>query len=87
MTDLDLIAGVGAVGLIVGVVEVVKRTTNLNPKYAPVLSLGLGIGASFGYSYYGGAQWFTALIMGLAVGLSAIGGYSGTKNVLEALNK
>lgn len=58
-----------------GLVDVAKRA-GLPSKYAPVLSLAIGIGLGLATNI-GNAQ--KGIIVGIAIGLSASGLYSGTK--------
>lgn len=85
MMETELIQGIIAVPVIVGVVEVVKRVSGIEDKFVPVVALGLGIASSFGLQFYGEAPWFIALIRGIVIGLSSVGLFSGVKNTLEGL--
>ncbi|PKM50703.1 MAG: hypothetical protein CVV02_10485 [Firmicutes bacterium HGW-Firmicutes-7] len=58
--------------------EVIKRA-GLNVKFIPLINLGLGVCAAF--LIYSDIK--QAIIVGLMVGLSASGLYSGVKNVIE----
>ena len=66
--------GVGFVPLVIGLVEVAKRA-GLPSRFAPLLSLFLGVGLMFAV----GADIIQATVLGLAVGLSASGLYSGVR--------
>lgn len=68
--------------IIIGIVEVVKRA-GLPKKFSPLVSLALGL--FFGFVFLETFQ--ESLIIGLMVGLSATGLYSGSKNLNEAVNK
>lgn len=81
--DIELIGGISAVIVIVGLIEVLKRVFGMDAKLAPVVAVVLGLGASFGVTYFGETEVFKAIVLGLAVGLSAVGLYSGSKNVAE----
>ena len=81
--DFELVAGVSAVVVIIGIIEALKGIFNLEPKYAPIVAVALGLIASLGLTYYGDTEAFGAIIRGLAVGLSAVGLHSGSKNVVE----
>jgi predicted RND superfamily exporter protein len=81
--DFELIGGISAVLVIIALIEVFKKVFNLDAKFAPVAAIILGLAASFGLTYYGETKAFEAIITGLAVGLSAVGLYSGTKNMAE----
>lgn len=64
------------VALIIGVVEVAKKT-GLPARFAPLLSVGLGLVMAF----LGGGLTMTALTAGLMMGLMACGLFSGVKAV------
>jgi ABC-type uncharacterized transport system permease subunit len=68
--------------IIIGVVEVLKRA-GLPNKYSPVVSLLLGV--IFGFLYV--QPLLDGMIVGLVVGLSATGLYSGSKNVFGSSRK
>ena len=70
------------VPLIIGLVEVVKRLEVVPDKYMPIIALCLGLGG--GALLYSG-DWVQAVVVGLALGLSAVGLYSGAKNVTEGI--
>ncbi len=80
--DIELIGGISAVLIIVGLIQALKNF-GLDTKMAPVVAIILGLATSFGLSYYGETKAFEAVVLGLAVGLSAVGLYSGTKNTVE----
>ncbi len=79
-------AGLAAVPLIVGLVEVAKRV-GLPTVWAAPLSLVLGLALSLGYAWAAGEAtrlgWIDAGIIGLGLGLSASGLYSGVKKATE----
>lgn len=68
--------------IVIGLVEVAKRLS-LPEKFAPVFSIVAGIGltawqqASFG---------FPQVVLGLVIGLSAVGLFSSAKNVSEGVS-
>ncbi len=68
--------------IIIGIVEVVKRA-GLPCKFSPLVSLALGL--FFGFVFLD--TFKESLIIGLMVGLSATGLYSGSKNLNEAVQK
>lgn len=70
---------VALVPLIVGVIEVFKRV-GLPAKFSPLVAMFLGI--TLGILYLDVAMK-EGVIIGLALGLSASGLYSGTKNMIE----
>jgi len=75
--------------IIVGLVEVIKRVTGVDSKFAPLLSIILGILLSWAGTFYGTATEF--LFTGIIAGLSASGLYDTAgrpiiKGAEEALN-
>ena len=67
---------------IIGVVEVFKRA-GLPNKYSPLASLVLGF--FFGILFI--ESFKEGIIVGMLLGLSATGLYSGSKNLMEMNNK
>jgi hypothetical protein len=84
---MEEIAGVASVPLIMGLVEVAKGM-GLSPRWAPAVSLGLGLALSLGYraalDVPAGAEWAQAVLSGLALGLAASGLYSGARTMAHA---
>jgi len=76
------IFGVALVPIIIGISEVAKRV-GFPKKFIPILDLTLGIAAGFIYAAPGNAK--EAALVGIALGLSASGLYSGVKNVAQAV--
>ncbi len=70
-----------AIPIINGLVEVAKRTGLAN-RYAPLLAVGLGLLAGIGLRNPN-ESIAIAIMEGLIIGLSAVGLYSGTRNVLR----
>jgi len=68
--------------LIVGVVEVLKRA-GLPIKYAPLTSLAIG----FFFGVFFIESFKEGIIVGMMVGLSATGLYSGSKHIMQGNNK
>lgn len=85
--DFELIAGGSALVVILGVVELVKSVFGIDAKLAPIISVCLGLIFSIAYSFYGDTVLYEAIIMGLIVGLGAIGLYSGPKNTIEKFKR
>ena len=80
-----LLTPMAQIALIIGVAEIIKRM-GFNRKYIPLIDLGLGLvsgicvfGLMLGYDIAHGA------VIGVALGLSACGLFSGIKNVKEEL--
>jgi len=86
MTNVELISGVSAIPIILGLVQL-ARLFGLKEKYAPLLTVALGELASITYYFYRNQTWYEAVIVGLVLGLSAIGLYSGTRETMEAFRK
>jgi uncharacterized membrane protein len=68
-----------AIAVVTGVTELVKQV-GLDSKYAPVVSLLLGIGIAFLFYTNDIAQ---TILSGVIIGLSASGLYSGTKTIIN----
>lgn len=78
-----LLAPAGQVALIIGLAQMVKGL-GLNAKWIPLFDVVLGIISGlvvYGYEYHLGL--IRGLMLGLAIGLSACGLFSGIKNVIE----
>lgn len=82
--DFEPIAGASALIIVIALVELAKRL-GFKKKYSPLLAVGLGIILSIAYTFYSGSEIYQAIILGVIVGLSAIGFYSGSKNVKEEI--
>ena len=71
---------VALIPLIIGLVQILK-TIGLKKKYLPLASLIFGLGGGIYYIYPDDLKG--GIIVGIMLGLSASGLYSGTKNALE----
>ena len=71
-----------ALGVVMGISELLKRVWGLNSKYIPLVNLFFSI---LFFIFYGSFDLKTDLLNGLIMGLSASGLYSGVKNVGEAV--
>lgn len=78
--DLLQYAGIAVVPLIVGIAEVFKKS-GFNAKFVPIVNIILGIGAGILITQ----NILQGLFVGAAVGLSASGLYSSTKNVIQGI--
>ncbi len=67
-----------SIAAVMGIVEAIKKA-GLPSKYAPLVSLALGIAASF---LVPGDTVGSTVFTGVVIGLSASGLYSGTQTVL-----
>ncbi len=78
-------AGVLGVPFILALIQVAKGA-GMDSKWAAPLSLFLGISLTVGFQFSLGAatraDWFNATIVGMAIGLSASGLYSGAKKTI-----
>jgi hypothetical protein len=72
--------GFTLVPVILAMVELLKRV-GIPKKFSPIVSVLLGILAGFYYLAPGDPK--KAIFLGLVIGLSAIGLFSGTKNTYE----
>lgn len=78
--------GIPIAALIVGLVEMAKRSLSLPDRWAPVLALALGVVfAVLGWLEFAEASLLEQVLLGLMTGLMAAGLYSGTKATV--LNK
>lgn len=77
-----IVFGVPAVGLIIVLVELIKRY-GMDPRWAPLVAVGVGILfavlAKVAAMYPGFAAWYEVVIVGVVAGLTAAGLYSGQK--------
>lgn len=68
------------IGVIVGLVEIIKRS-GVPDRYAPIVSIILGIVA--GVLYLTPEDYLYGVLQGIILGLSSVGLYSGTKNLVQ----
>ena len=66
--------------VVIGLVEVAKKL-GMSEKFAPLLALILGLGFAF-MGFTANADLTQTIVGGIIIGLSAVGLYSGTKNVI-----
>lgn len=81
MEQLLVYAGIPAVLLIIGIAEMIKGL-GFNAKFIPVINLILGLVAGIALN---ADDIMKGIFVGLAVGLSASGLYSGIKNTKEGI--
>jgi len=70
---------IGFTGLTIGLVEVIKRVTDKLERFIPTIALAIGIGLNvlyYGISIENG-------IIGIAIGLSSMGLFSGGKKTIK----
>lgn len=70
------------VPILIGILQVVKNAKLFDDKFIPVVSLVLGLLLGIVFS---GFDIKDGIIAGLFLGLSAVGLYSGTTNVIEGI--
>lgn len=75
-----LLAPSAQVALVIGLAEVCKRL-GLPSRFIPLVDVGLGLLSGVGVYGTMGYDLMTSIVIGLAVGLSACGLFSGIKNV------
>ena len=66
---------------VIGLVEVAKMM-GVPKKFAPIISVILGLGFSL-LEFVANPDLVSTIVGGIIIGLSAVGLYSGTKNVIE----
>lgn len=80
---LYLLTPVAQVALIIGIAEIIKRL-GLPTRYIPLVDLALGlISGICVYVLSKGYDWVSGVMIGIAIGLSACGLFSGIKNLTE----
>lgn len=67
---------------VMGLVEAAKRFGKLPNQFAPVLAIVLGIAA--GVFYLSPGDLKQGILSGIVLGLTAVGLYSGSKNVVRS---
>ena len=76
----QLLFGVVVVPAVIGLVEVLKQA-GLPSKFAPIAAVSFGILAGFAQLEAGKLPWIPAVVIGVSLGLSAVGLYSGISSV------
>ena len=78
-----LLTPIAQIALIMAIAEVVKKL-GLKHKYIPLVDLALGLIAGIlVYTAYMGYHPVEGVVVGLALGLTACGTFSGLKNLIE----
>lgn len=80
--DITIIEGVGALGLVIALVQLVKAL-GFPSRFAGLLAIGVGVATTVSLALYGDSDLYKAVIAGLVLGLSAAGLWSTTKNALS----
>lgn len=82
-----LFTPVAQVAIIMAIAEVVKRL-GLDKRYIPLVDVALGLAMGIGiYIVYFHMNPVEGVLVGLALGLSACGLFSGTKNVIQKIKE
>ena len=71
-----LIYGIPAIAVVMGLTEVAKRWIGVNSRWAPLISIGLGIVVML---LIPSIEWREAIVKGLCLGLTTSGLWSGFK--------
>lgn len=72
---------IALVPMVIGIVEVIKRTFAMSSRYAPLMSLLVGIASVYIYNDFVISS--ANILQGVVLGLTAAGLYSGTKKTFE----
>ncbi len=80
--DIELVTGISATLLILLVIQGLKGL-GMPKKVSPIAAVLLGVLASLGYTYYADTVLWETVLVGVGVGLTAVGLYSGVKNTKE----
>lgn len=82
-----LLTPAAQVALIIALAELIKRL-GLDKRYIPLVDLGLGILSGVViYTIYMAMHPIEGVVLGIALGLSACGLFSGVKNVTEKIKE
>ena len=77
-----LLSPMAQVALIIGIAEIIKRM-GMATKFIPLVDLGLGLISGIGvYTMSMGYSLTSGVLIGIALGLSACGLFSGIKNTI-----
>lgn len=83
--NTQILFGVAVVPAVVGLVEVCKDL-GLPTRAAPAAAVVLGVLAAMAQLYEGQWPWIQAVVLGVSLGLSACGLYSGAKTVIAKVS-
>jgi len=82
-----LLTPVSQVALIMAMAELIKQL-GLDKRWIPLVDLGLGLLSGICvFTIYFGMQVIEGIVIGIALGLSACGLFSGVKNVAEKIKE
>jgi hypothetical protein len=80
--NTQILFGIAVVPAVVGLVEVCKDL-GLPSRAAPAAAVVFGVLAALAQLYAGTWPWIQAVVLGVSLGLSACGLYSGVKTVAQ----
>lgn len=80
-----VLSGTAIIPIIVALVQMFKMTTWIQDRFAPFLSVALGIVLAFLFGEDFGHDWSNIIFTGIIYGLSSSGLYSGIKTTSEAI--
>lgn len=83
--DTTLLYGIAVIPAIVGLVQVTKDL-GVPGRFAPALAVLFGLAAGFAQFYAAHLPWIPAAVTGIALGLSAVGLYSGARTVAQSVS-
>ena len=81
---LEILPGVFAVPVIIGVIELLKLM-GFNKKHSPIAAIVLGQAFALTNQYFGATDIYVSVVTGLLLALCAVGLYSGVKNEIEEI--
>lgn len=81
--NTQLLFGVAVVPAVIGLVEVCKDL-GLPTRAAPAAAVCFGVLAALAQLYAGTWPWIQAVVLGVSLGLSACGLYSGVRTVISS---
>jgi hypothetical protein len=81
----QILFGIAVVPAVVGLVEVCKDL-GLPTRAAPAAAVVFGVLAALAQIYAGTWPWMQAVVLGVSLGLSACGLYSGAKTVIARVD-
>lgn len=82
MTDLSELYGPGGtILLIMALVKATNWVLHLERRWLPLVAVAWGVALNVTLATQSGMPYVTAVVLGMMAGLSAVGLYSGVKNV------
>lgn len=87
LSSADVVNNAAAVPIVVAITQLFKMLSPKMEKYAPFISLGIGVLISFITTASVAGNVGSILLAGILYGLSASGLYSATKSTSNVINK